>query len=87
LKKLEQLDIPIVLGVEGSKIMLGENELSFLYPSVLDFKNMRSPNDYSIVNLYNTSKGDILFTGDLEIKYLENLLLKNLMHLRGLLLL
>lgn len=76
-KKLEELNIPVVLGVSGSKIVLGDNEIDFLYPKENDLNNIRSVNDYSIVNLLKTKEGNILFTGDLEKNILKDVVLEN----------
>jgi competence protein ComEC len=71
-KKLEELNIPIILGVSGSRIVLGDSEIDFLYPKESDLKNINSTNDYSIVNLLKTKEGNILFTGDLKKNILED---------------
>lgn len=76
-KKLEELNIPIVLGVSGSKIILGDNEIDFLYPKENNLNNISSSNDYSIVNLLKTKEGNVLFTGDLEKNILEDVVLEN----------
>jgi len=76
-KKIQELNIPVVLGTSESKIVLGEDMLDFVYPKISDLGQIKNSNNYSIINLFRTKEGNILFTGDVEKNILKSMVLEN----------
>jgi competence protein ComEC len=79
LTRLYKLKIPVVLGIEGTKIDLNDGiKLSLLYPNISDLKKIKVTNEMSVISLLEMNNKKILFTGDITAKLLEKTVSKYL---------
>ncbi len=75
LRLIHNKNIPIVLGVKGTEIQLGNQKerCKIIYPESSDLATIKNDNDFSIINTFETPYGNFLFTGDAAAKSLEKI--------------
>lgn len=72
LTKIYELNIPVVLGTEGTEINMSDNvKLKLLYPNKDNLRNIKATNDMSIISLLKIDNKQVLFTGDITAKILD----------------